>query len=294
MTAPLYVAGSTALRARMSRLTPDGAGQGDREESEEMRRLPQLFVGEARAVAQVLTGRHDLRDALALLRGAASGLPPEDRLRGVRAVGAITPERAAELAHTRDEAGVVALLERLRLPTPITAAALPRLWSRFELHRDVEELELAVTATAHAEWGERAAHPRSRPVADLLARERDQRNLLIALARSDVDPGRLMPLGRLGVRDLEHAITGRWAPVLGVYPRWRAAAAAYELHGDLGHLDRDLHDEATAGAAARLRRGDAESADPLVGYVLLLEERARRHRRAGLILVTGGADRRTP
>ncbi|WP_053208073.1 V0D/AC39 family V-type ATPase subunit [Jiangella muralis] len=290
MTAPLYVAGSTALRARMSRLTPHGAGE---EERDELRRLLELFVGEARTVAQVLTGRHDLRDALALLRGAASGLPPEDRLRGLLAVGALTPERAAELAHARDEAGVAALLERLRLPTPATAAALPRLWSRFELHRDVEELELALAATAHAEWAERAAHPRSRPVAELLARERDQRNLVIALARSDVDPARLLPFGRLGARDLEHAVAGRWAPVLGVHPRWRAAAAAYEVHRDLGHLDRDLHDEATAGAAARLRRGDAESADPLVGYLLLLEERARRHRRAVLVLA-GGADRRTP
>ncbi|WP_121250818.1 V-type ATPase subunit [Nocardioides ferulae] len=294
MRAPLYVAGSTALRARMSRLPPGGVGE---EEREELRRLPELFVGEARSVAQVLTGRHDLGGAIALMRGAASGLAPEDRLRGVLAVGALTPERAAELAHARDAAAVAALLERLRLPTPAAAAALPRLWSRFELHRDVEELELALTAAAHAEWAERTAHPRSRPVADLLARERDQRNLVVALARAGVEAQRLLPVGRLDARDLDHAVAGRWAPVTGVYPRWRAAAAAYEGHRNPGHLDRDLHDEATAGALARLRRGDAESAEPMVGYALLLEERARRHRRAGLVLAggaAGSADRTTP
>ena len=297
--APMFVAGTTRLRARMNRL-PDvtgavGAMMFDASPAlrhrdvwcSEVRQLPGLFVGEAKDVARVITGRHDLHDCLTLLRGARAQRPTEDRLRGVWAVGAMTPDLAQTLAEAADTAAVATVMAREGLPTPQAARAVPRLWARFELHGDVEELELGLVAATHADWATRLTHRKARPVTDLLARERDQRNLVTVLVRGTVDAERLLPPGRLSPRDLQHAVSGRWAPLLGSYPRWRPALEAFTHHQDLTRLNRDLHDRSTSGAAAMLRRGDADTTEPLVGYVLLLEEHARDARRAELLTVVG-------
>ena len=297
--APEFVAGTTRLRARMTRLSDvNGAATATMFDTapalrhrdvwhSEVRQLPELFVGEARDVALVVTGRHDLHDCLALLRGAMTQRPAEDRLHGVWAVGAMTPGLAETLAAATDAAAVVTVMAREGLPTPQAARAVPRLWARFELHGDVEELELGLVAATHADWATRLTHRKAHPVADLLARERDQRNLVTVLVRGTVDAERLLSPGRLSPRDLAHAMTGRWAPLLGSYPRWHPALGAFTQHQDPTRLDRDLHDRATAGAAAMLRRGDADSAEPLVGYLLLLEKHARNARRAELLTLVG-------
>ena len=297
--APMFVAGTTRLRARMTRLPEvsgavrmmlfDASPVLRRQDvwRSEVRQLPRLFAGDARDVAEVVTGRHDLHDCLTLLRGAMTQRPAEDRLRGVWAVGAMTPDLAETLADATDAAAVVTVMARQGLPTPLAAHALRRLWARFELHGDVEELELGLVAAAHADWATRLTHRKSRPAADLLARERDQRNLVTVLARGSVNAERLLTVGALSPRDLEQAVSGRWAPLLRSYPRWRPALEAFTQLQDLTRLDRDLHDRSTADAAAMLRRGDAHSAEPLVGYVLLLEDHARDARRAELLTVVG-------
>ncbi len=297
--APEFVAGTTRLRARMTRLSDvNGAATATMFDTvpalrhrdvwhSEVRQLPGLFAGEARNVARVVTGRHDLHDCLALLRGAMTQRPAEDRLHGVWAVGAMTPGLAETLAAATDAAAVVTVMAREGLPTPQAARASPRLWARFELHGDVEELELGLVAATHADWATRLTHRKAHPVADLLARERDQRNLVTVLVRGTVDAEQLLPPGRLSPRDLAYAVTGRWAPLLGSYPRWHPALGAFTQHQDPTRLDRDLHDRSTVEAAAMLRRGDADSAEPLVGYVLLLEEHARNARRAELLTLVG-------
>lgn len=298
---PTFVAGNTRLRARMPRVwgpdpvQPPASGaaetnwlvEPDPQERAELRQLPIWYVGAARSVVQVLTGRYDLRDCLALLRGAITGREAEERLRATWTVGALTPARAAELAQAGDGTTAAQAMARLGLPTPRAAAALPDLWTRWELHGDIEELELGLTRAVMADWALRLKHRRSGAVAALLVRECDQRNLLAALARGAVDPARLLPPGRIGLRELEGAVAARWAPVLDHHPAWRAPLDHFATHQALAILDHELNDVGTSDAAVMLRRGEVESAEPLVGYVLLLEAQARQRRRTALLVRIG-------
>jgi vacuolar-type H+-ATPase subunit C/Vma6 len=236
-----------------------------------------LYGGIAGTAVGVLLARHDLRDALALLRGSRTGQPAAVRLAAVMGVGALDQRAAADIAAAPDGATTVIRLAAHRLPDPLTARTVPAAWERFELNGDPDEFETTIAAAAidgwtdRLEWVGRAA----RPVLELVQAECDRANLLAVLRDPALEMPRLLPIGLLPESALLAARQGDREPVVAARPGWRQPLERHVRDEDLAALEWDLDVAVWRQAVRGLRRGDPLGADIPVGYVLAAECEAR-------------------
>ncbi len=248
-----------------------------------------LYGGVAGRVVGVLLARHDLRDVLALLRGARTGRPVADRLAAVVGVGAVDLERAADVATAADGVAAVTRLAALRLLDRATARVLLAAWKQFELNTDPDEFETAVAVSMVGSWIsllERAGRT-ARPVLEVVREECDCANLLAVLADPAAQTPRLLPAGLIGVPALLAARRGDLTAVRAARPGWREAVDRFCGDGDLIALEWSIEVAMWRRAVRGLRRGDPLGADIPVGYVIAAESEARNMR---LLLL--GAQRR--
>lgn len=278
---PDFVAGNTRLRARqpeLGRLAAEADASGRRSRGRVLlRAVAPAYTDSARDVVGVLLARHDLADVVALLRGAVRGRDPADRVAAVEAVGAVTEGCAADVAHADDGAAAVARLRSWRLPDTDTARRLAALWASFELHRDVEELEVDIVRAAHAGWETRLTRHRrlAAPVLGLLAEERDAANVRTVLRIPGGAQPQLVPYGRVGPAELLAIRRGDWRPVLRVRPEWRALIKPLGSSPAAADVERVLQSARAARARVTLRFGDVFGAEIAVAYVLCVENAMR-------------------
>lgn len=284
---PDFVTGNTRLKARLPDLAAgvgDGTAAGSGDWRDLLRAVPTAYTGQAHDVVAVLTARYDLSDTLALLRGATARAPAADRLGAVNCVGRLTTAHAIDVANARDGAAAIARLVACALPDPEVARQLPRIWERYELHADTEELETSIVAAAHRAWRVRLEPGRRRtaPVLDLLAEERDIANV-VNLAQNPGANTRLLPPGRVSSRALSAVATGDWTPTLRHRPQWRPAVLRWEAHYDAAELESNLLEVRDARAWPLIRQPDPFGVEIAVGYVLAVESAARHARLRALV-----------
>jgi V/A-type H+/Na+-transporting ATPase subunit C len=284
---PDFVFGNTRLRARRAHDlgaaelvrsagidagTDLDGGPGDRERrraglgaaSEHLRGtlrgISTAYEGAAGEVVGVLLARYDLADVLTLLRGALGKQPADLVLPAVFAVHRVTSAAARDVASAGEPGVAVQRLLEWRLPDPATAKLLIPAWERYELHRDVPELEREVAFGAHRHWLDVLARygAAGEPVRRAIERERADRDLVAAARAPGADAG---------------------------------SAPDPTPGADRGGATR-LEDElAIARAGAGLRgwsAGDPLGADVPVAAVLGAGERATRLRRTLLTAEVGG------
>jgi vacuolar-type H+-ATPase subunit C/Vma6 len=236
-----------------------------------------LYSGIAGTAVGVLLARHDLSDALALLRGARTGQTAAVRLAAVMGVGALDQRAAADIAAAPDGATAVVRLAAHRLPDPLTARALSAAWAHYELRGDPNELETTIAAAAidgwtdRLEWVGRAA----RPILDLVQAECDRSNLLAVLRDPASEAPRLVPKGLVTESALLAARRGDPQPAVATRPGWRQPLERYLHDEDLTALEWNLEVAVWRQGVRGLRRGDPLGADIPVGYVLAAECEAR-------------------
>src|SRR4051794_37828132 len=236
-----------------------------------------LYGGIAGTAVGVLLARHDLQDALALLRGARTGQPAAVRLAAVMGVGAIDQRAAADIAAAPDGATAVIRMATHRLPDPLSARALPTAWERYELTGDPDEFETTIAAAAidcwidRLEWIGRAA----RPVLELIQAECDRANLTAVLRDPALQTPRLLPTGLVTEPALLAARRGDPQPAIAAYSSWRQPLERYLHNEDLPALEWDLAVRLWRQGVRGLRRGDPLGATVPVGYVLAAECEAR-------------------
>lgn len=241
---------------------------------ETLRGVRDLYAGAAGQVVGTLLARHDLADALALLRGARTEQPPDLRLAALMTVGAVTEEAASAIARASDGAVAADRLAARRLPDPTTAAAIAAAWDVFAVNADPTQLEWTIAAAAHNHWTDvlESAGRAGRPILDFLRAERDRVNLVTWLAFEPGQGPRPLPGGAV---DPEALMADPVSAVSAVHPAWAPALAAYARDGRLIALATAV-DLATWRAAIRgLRRGDPLGAAIPLGYVVAAECEAR-------------------
>ncbi|TDW79519.1 V-type ATPase subunit [Kribbella sp. VKM Ac-2566] len=274
------LAASSAYRAYLNRDQGDDRQLLDsvgRRLRDLLRGVRGLYGGIAGAAVGVLLARHDLQDALALLRGARTGQPAAVRLAAVMGVGAIDQRAAADIAAASDGTTAVIRMATHRLPDTLTARALPAAWERYELTGDSDEFETTIAAAAidgwtdRLEWIGRAA----RPVLELIQAECDRANLLAVLRDPALQTPRLLPAGLVPEPALLAARRGDPQPAIATYPNWRQPLERHLHNKDLPALEWDLDVQLWRQAVRGLRRGDPLGATVPVGYVLAAECEAR-------------------
>jgi len=252
-----------------------------------------FYDGTAAGVVDLLLGRWDLHNLLALVRAQARAASEEAAMAALIPLGGLDPASAAEIARQTEPAAAVARIVAWRLPTPALAGALGGAWTAFERDEDLGALE-ARLATAAVEGSLERAEALGRaadPLRALLARESDVRNLLAALRGAagpgePVDARRLVPGGAIPIASLTTAAEGEDAPAIArrlavpaAAAPWRAALGRFADGGaDLVGLERDLDAASVALARRELRRGDPLGAAVPVGFVVLKETEARNLR----------------
>lgn len=252
-----------------------------------LRGVQGLYAGTAGTAVGVLLARHDLEDALALLRGARTGQPAAVRLAAVMGVGALDQRTAADIAAAPDGATAVLRLSTNRLPDPLTAWALHAAWEHYELHGDPDEFETTIAAAAidgwidRLEWVGRAAHP----ILALVQAECDRANLLAVLLDPALETPRLLPAGLVSESALAAARRGDPKPAVAARPGWRQPLERHLRDDDLPALEWGLDVDLWRQAVRGLRRGDPLGADVPVGYVVAAECEARTAR----LLLAGAA-----
>lgn len=278
---PDFVAGNTRLRARqvdLARLAAETDPAARRLRGRDLlRAVAPAYTDSARDVVAVLLARHDLADVVALIRGAIRRRDPGDRTAAVEAVGAVTSANTADVANADDGEAAVLRLRGWRLPDAEISRRLTALWASYELHRDVEELEVDIYATAHTCWDSRLGHSRrhAAPVLELLAEERDLVNLRTVLRIPEREQPRLVPHGRLGPAELTAAARGDWKPALRIRPEWRAPISALGPSPTATDLERSVQSFRAAQARGTLRFGDVFGVEIAVAYVLCVEDAMR-------------------
>jgi V/A-type H+/Na+-transporting ATPase subunit C len=273
--------------------------------------LRSFYQGPARALVDLLLGRHDLHNLLTLLRGALHGHRPEESLASLIPVGVLGDAAAREIARQQDPAAVVDLLVTWRLPDPGTARTLARAWPEFERTQDLAALELAL-AIHHAQLVERElidAGEEAEPLRALIARERDATNALVVLRlRLALDkgeltelppppaPGRFLAGGTIAEPTLEAALRQPTridaATVVAAAARradWRAPLERFAARGDLLPLQRELEIGRVRWAVGLFLRGDPLGLDLPVAYTVAKENEVRNLR-----LLAETAGRRSP
>jgi V/A-type H+/Na+-transporting ATPase subunit C len=266
-----------------------------------LREMRSFYEGRARELVDLLLARFDLHNLLVLLRGLARGHTAEQIVGCVVPLGSLGDGAAREIAR---QAQLVAAIDRLvtwRLPDPETARALASAWPAFERTEDLAALEGAVAA-AHAANVQRAllqAGSSANPLRELLAREADAANTLIALRlrsalqREELsrlppppDAGRWLAGGALSEHVLEVVLRlparGDAATALATGARersWNAPLERFAANGDLAALQQALEADRVRWAYALFLRGQQLGIDIPIAYTVSLENETRNLRR---------------
>jgi len=256
--------------------------------------IRRFYDGTAAGVVDLLLGRWDLHNLVALVRAQARRESEEAAQAALIPLGGLDPASAAEIARQTEPAAAVARVVAWRLPTPELARALAGAWDAYERDEDLGRLEARLATAAVESSLERAASlgRAADPVAALLAREADVRNLLAVLRHAEAAPGE--PTDRRGlVSGGTITLDGLTAATEGEAPEAAArrvaglpAAAPYRSaldrfgQGDsaLARLEHDLEVASVALASREMRRGDPLGAAVPVGFVVLKETEARNLR----------------
>ncbi len=276
-----------------------------------LRAVAGFYGGGARWAIDLLDERWDLANVVTILRSRARDVPTEDVLPLLVPAGRMDAVAATELANQRDVASAIALMVLWAVPRPEVAAAARSALRLFEVAQDPAVLERAVVQAwaAAATLAVEAGPPERCILGPVLFDEVDRRHLLVALrireARRSGEPfaaGEEAPdlptTGGLLDGSLLRAIAkvpaevpvepalGR-AVASGVHPSWRPAIHAFDGHGDIATLERDLETLAARAAAHLWRDADPLGAAIPVGFVLAKENEARNLRLLGHAARTG-------
>lgn len=142
-----------------------------------------FYDGAARTLVDLQLSRWDVRNLVALVRGAVRRAPPDDVLGLLVPVGGLDDASAREIARQAEPAAAVQLLHAWRLPTPADADALAAAWPAYERSEDLAALERALVG-AHAARLRAALDPfggEAGPLRVALDRERDDRDVVTVL-----------------------------------------------------------------------------------------------------------------
>ncbi len=237
-----------------------------------------LYGGDAGQVVELLLARHDLTDVVALLRGLVGGVSAHEVAGAVLGVGRVDRTRALDVMAAGDPDAAFARVVEWRLPDPAVARSLPAIWRRYELHDDTAELEYDTAVATVAGWDATttAVGAPAAPLAALLGDERDEVNVMLALAEladAGVVPPRYLPGGTVSAGRLAEIVGG--ADPGQVVPRsWRPAIERWREHGDLGGLQQDLRSTRQRRSMAGFLFADPLSAAIPVAYVQAAEAEA--------------------
>jgi V/A-type H+/Na+-transporting ATPase subunit C len=267
---------------------------------EEMRTF---YDGSARSLVDLLLARFDLHNLLALLRGLVRRQEPERVLASVVPLGSLGGGAAREIAHQPEPIAAVDRLVAWRLPDRESAGALTAAWPEFERTEDLRALEHAL-ATAHARKLEQvlvAAGPAAQPLRNLMARESDAANILVALRLwcalergefTELPPppaaGRFLTGGTIAEQALDSALrlptranaTAELAAA-SRRPRWRAPLERFAAGDDLAGLQRAFEADRVRWAVGLFLGGDPLGVDVPIAYALAVENEARNLRLVG-------------
>jgi vacuolar-type H+-ATPase subunit C/Vma6 len=270
-----------ALRA-VGFLVPEGAAVTPHELELAVRRraadrlhLLARWAGARSAALAVIYEDEDRRSLRAILRGAAQGAPPEERLRGLIPTPAL-PERAlAELARQATPGPIAALLRAWG--NPYGPALLP---DATATHPDLLKLEAALTRTFAARALANARAAGSSPLVEFVRETIDLENAGTALALAAA--GKDFPAAEAfleGGARLSRAVFLDAAAAGDPGEAGRRLANAFRPGGVARAIERNARDPAgfeeailrlRAGALeARLRR-DPLGPGPLLAYALKL------------------------
>ena len=267
---------------------------------EEMRAF---YDGPARSLVDLLLGRFDLHNLLALLRGLVRRQEVARVLASVVPLGSLGGGAAREIAQQPEPVAAVDRLVTWRLPDQESARALAAGWSEFERTEDLAALEHALV-TAHARKLQLALHgagPAAEPLRNLMARESDAANILVVLrlwcaleraefAELPLPPaaGRFLAGGKIAEPVLESALRlptlANAAAELAAAarrPRWRAPLERFAAGGDLAGLQRALEIDRVRWAVGLFLGGDPLGVDVPIAYTLAVENEARNIRLVG-------------
>jgi V/A-type H+-transporting ATPase subunit C len=262
-----------------------------------------FYEARSRELVDLLLSRFDLQNLLALLRGRASGWPPEQVLVNVIPVGPLGDAAAREIAHQPELARTVDLLLSWRLPDPATARALAAAWPEYERTEDLAALEHALAVGRGHRLAETLAAegPEADSLSELVAREHDAVNVLIvlrlrfALQLDELNDlpaiprsGRYLPGGRIPAETLEDALrrptrADAVAKLVEAARRedWRAPLQRIADGGDLPTLQRALEVTRVRWAVGLFLRGDPLGLDVPIAFTVAKENEVRNLRLLG-------------
>jgi V/A-type H+/Na+-transporting ATPase subunit C len=274
-----------------------------------LREMRSFYEGRARELVDLLLARFDLHNLLVLLRGLARGHTAEQMVGCVVPLGSLGDGAAREIARQPQFVAAIDRLVSWRLPDPETARALASTWPGFERTQDLAALEDAVAA-AHARNLQRAllrAGSSANPLRELLAREADAANALIALRlrsaleREELtslppppDAGRWLAGGAISEHVLEVVLRlparADAATALAAGARgwsWSSPFERFAANGDLAALQRALEADRVRWAFALFLRGEQLGIDIPIAYTVSLENETRNLRRVAEAAVIG-------
>ncbi len=177
--------------------------------------LVSWYDGDARASVSLITGRWDLRNIRAILRGQYARADPAEIRSALVPAGELGDDVLGELANQPSIRATVDLMVSWRIPTPATASAIATAVDRFESSAEFQPLERTLHHAATMDLS-RSLEVADPEVAQILRAEIDQANLLAALrlhqawARGQewdaIDPAeRFLPGGAIPVTALAGA-----------------------------------------------------------------------------------------
>ena len=259
---------------------------------EEMR---SFYAGRARELVDVLLGRFDVHNLLAVLRAhARAPHPAEEGPSALIDMGWLREPLAHEILRRGEFAGAVDLLAR-SAPDRGQAGALRAAFAAYERTEDLAAFEQAVAGdhAARAAAALSAAGPSARSLLRFARREIDERNLLIALRLRDAPaPGAavedsLLAGGSIPPARIAAAVHAAAPPTVAetlgrIGDRaWQAPLRQWAADGDLLGLERELQRGRIEAALALFVAGDPLSIDVPIAFTAAKRSEARNLRLLG-------------
>jgi len=259
--------------------------------SRSLEELRSFYAGRARELVDVLLGRFDLHNMIAVLRAhAGTHRPAEEALPALIDMGWLVDPLAQEVLREGEFAGAIDLLAR-SAPDRQQGSALRAAFAEYQRTEDLAALEHAVAGdhAARAVAALSGAGPSARTLLRFTRREIDERNLLIALRLRDAPAPGAKAVDMLlagGSIPPERVATALHAPapsaVAALAPlgegSWHAPLQQWATSGDLVGLERELQRRRLAAAAALFVAGDPLSIDVPIAFAAAKRREARNLR----------------
>jgi vacuolar-type H+-ATPase subunit C/Vma6 len=284
-------ADATRARAGLRRLHDTIRGHLSRS-LEEMR---SFYAQRARELVDVLLGRFDVHNVLAVVRAHARAQRSTEQARAALIdMGWLREPLADEILRQGELAGAVDVLVR-STPDRDQGAALRAAFAEYERTEDLAAFEQALAGdhAARAAAALTAAGPSARSLLRFTRREIDERNLLIALRLRDAPaPGAgtedaLLAGGSIPpahIAAAAHAAVP--AAIAEAFGRigdraWQAPLGHWATSGDLLGLERELKRGRLEAALALFLAGDPLSIDVPIAFTAAKRSEARNLRLLG-------------